>query len=430
MSKILIATMGLSPGVVTSAYFMLERQGYGRMDQVISVTTSSAAARPCEQLVWQTLQAADPHPQYQPLRAVGEQELRNSQAANRFTLFMEKLLGEHGHNKEIYLVLSGGRTSMAAGAMLAVQKYTFNQPDLAKTLRMFHVEVIDPDLDERGAISRLATMTPTEQKYYLDPPPDAISLVQVPVLTLSQKPKQLWARLFEYATGDYLLETQTFEQVRYSYYPEYLRDQKGLGEVDVYAEKRLGGAIEAVERVDRPTLRGLMMQSYNEGELRTLCFDLGIEYDDLGGKGREGNIRELISYAERNGRIVDLIEASRRRYPRYPWLDAVNLRQVILCECKLRTGDDPGAKPIEAEVVRRLADKAAAVHAQTGRPVTGWVVTNTPYAEPMALELAQAKGIHLYCAALPGNWKERADWRIRGELKPLASAPGWGKDDS
>jgi hypothetical protein len=408
---------------VTGAYFTLEREGYGRMDKVITVTTASPAARQCEQLVWDTLQAADPDLAYEALRAVSAQELGNSKVTGRFILFMEKLLREYGRDYDIYLVLSGGRTSMAAAAMLAVQKYTFNRADLGESLHLFHLEVIEPELDERGKISRLAGMTPEERAYYLDPPGNAIALVEVPVVTLTYEPKLLWARLFEYATGDYLLEQQAYEQVRYSFHPDYLRNQRGLGEVDVYAEKRVDEASAAVGRVDRPKFRALLLQGFNKSDLRTLCFDLNIDYESLGGQGREGKVRELILYAERNGRVAEVIEACRQRRSHYSWDEAMRLQQTILCECKLRTGDDPGQKPIEVDVVRRLANKVVAVHDETGRPVTGWVVTNSPYAEPGAMALAVEKGILLYQARLPEDWKKRADWRIQGELKPLQTVP-------
>jgi hypothetical protein len=45
-------------------------------------------------------------------------------------------------------------------------------------------------------------------------------------------------------------------------------------------------------------------------ELRDLCFDLGVKYDDLGGEGAAAKARELIDYLERHCRIPELESAS------------------------------------------------------------------------------------------------------------------------
>ena len=40
-------------------------------------------------------------------------------------------------------------------------------------------------------------------------------------------------------------------------------------------------------------LREFLTEYFNEEELRTVCFDLGIDYDNLGGEGKGGKAREL-----------------------------------------------------------------------------------------------------------------------------------------
>jgi hypothetical protein len=66
-------------------------------------------------------------------------------------------------------------------------------------------------------------------------------------------------------------------------------------------------------------LRQILAERFDEGELRTLCFDLGIEYDDLPGKGRADKARELVAYLERRDRIPDLIEIGERIRPDVSW---------------------------------------------------------------------------------------------------------------
>ena len=56
---------------------------------------------------------------------------------------------------------------------------------------------------------------------------------------------------------------------------------------------------------------------FSEEELRTLCFDfdLGIDYDDLPGRGKAGKARELVDFMERRGRILDLVEIVKQLRP-------------------------------------------------------------------------------------------------------------------
>jgi hypothetical protein len=54
---------------------------------------------------------------------------------------------------------------------------------------------------------------------------------------------------------------------------------------------------------------------FNEQELRTLCFKLGIDYDDLVAQGRENKARELVTYMARRSRLDELIAAIQRERP-------------------------------------------------------------------------------------------------------------------
>lgn len=418
MDRLLLATLGLSPGVVTGAFFKLRREGLP-IEKVVTVSTVGPATRQVEEIVGETLEASEFKPEYKPLRAVKASDLSNSQVTHQFMDFIRKRLEEYGRDYEIDLVLTGGRTSMAAAAMLAVQQATFHDPKLVNRLHLYHLEVLDPDLEPQGHISRLKAMRPEERTLYLDPVDSQISLVQIPVLSLKEEPNNLRARLFEYAVGAHLMARYGYQQVRYSFNPAYL-NQKDLGEVDVYAEKPRSGAIEEVEKVDRPTFRNMLTQGFNRDELQTLCYDLNINPEYFESRGLEGMARDLLLYAERHGRLTDLLTACEASRPRYPWRDAVQLRQVLLCECKLRTGDDPAAKPVAIKEIRRLANKVEAVKRETGRrEVVGWLVSNSPEVDDDARTLALEKGVVIWQATLPGNWKERADWQIVGDMASL-----------
>ena len=53
-------------------------------------------------------------------------------------------------------------------------------------------------------------------------------------------------------------------------------------------------------------LRQQISQHFDEEELRELAFDLGLDYDDLGSRGKRAKARELVAQMERQGRLSDL----------------------------------------------------------------------------------------------------------------------------
>ena len=55
-------------------------------------------------------------------------------------------------------------------------------------------------------------------------------------------------------------------------------------------------------------LRKLISNHYSLDEFRTLCFDLGVRYDDLGGDSLNGQVRELLLLLARYGRLADLLQ--------------------------------------------------------------------------------------------------------------------------
>jgi hypothetical protein len=69
------------------------------------------------------------------------------------------------------------------------------------------------------------------------------------------------------------------------------------------------------EQVDPIRLRQILTKHFNEQELRDLCFDLNIHYEDLYGESRSDKARELISYCVRHSRIHELEAMCRRLRP-------------------------------------------------------------------------------------------------------------------
>ncbi|MCI0563783.1 MAG: hypothetical protein MN733_35360 [Nitrososphaera sp.] len=74
-----------------------------------------------------------------------------------------------------------------------------------------------------------------------------------------------------------------------------------------------------LELPDRVYLLETISIYFNEGELQTLCYTMGIDYEELGGAGKQEKVRELITYCERHGRVVELIEHCQRLRPNFEW---------------------------------------------------------------------------------------------------------------
>jgi hypothetical protein len=53
-------------------------------------------------------------------------------------------------------------------------------------------------------------------------------------------------------------------------------------------------------------LHQILDDNYNEEELRNLCIQLGVDYDDLPASGQSNKARELVALMVRNGRLTEL----------------------------------------------------------------------------------------------------------------------------
>jgi len=69
---------------------------------------------------------------------------------------------------------------------------------------------------------------------------------------------------------------------------------------------------EGTSRVHRlVALREAIVQRFGLEELRTLCQDVGVDYDDLPGEGKTAKARELVARLERRGELERLVVALR-----------------------------------------------------------------------------------------------------------------------
>ncbi|MBP6788766.1 MAG: hypothetical protein KA170_14335, partial [Candidatus Promineofilum sp.] len=67
--------------------------------------------------------------------------------------------------------------------------------------------------------------------------------------------------------------------------------------------------------VNRKALRDALDHAYSDAELRDLCFELEVEYEDLPGDGQAAKARELVTYCQRRGLLAALVACVMRDRP-------------------------------------------------------------------------------------------------------------------
>lgn len=66
-------------------------------------------------------------------------------------------------------------------------------------------------------------------------------------------------------------------------------------------------------------LRQQIEHHFSQEELKTLCTDLGVDFDSLPGEGKAGKARELISYLSRRGQLPELLRLCQEERPQLSW---------------------------------------------------------------------------------------------------------------
>lgn len=75
---------------------------------------------------------------------------------------------------------------------------------------------------------------------------------------------------------------------------------------------KAGIPMEAQQRVQ---FANAISQGFNLSELKGLCFDLGLDYENIPGETKESKARELVLYCDRRSMLPDLIAAIRKARP-------------------------------------------------------------------------------------------------------------------
>jgi hypothetical protein len=99
-----------------------------------------------------------------------------------------------------------------------------------------------------------------------------------------------------------------------------MREQHSQGDLEGNEEKIL--AKEPILRLPDESLselRQTITRLFSEQDLRTLCFDVGVDYDDLAGETKESKVRELILHQYRRGLLRNLIVKCAERRADIHW---------------------------------------------------------------------------------------------------------------
>jgi len=177
MKRVLIATLGESPPVVTEALDILRGEGK-RIDEVILLTTIDALTMDAVDLLVKHI------PEYYgrqtPARAFPIEAYSDIDNEEALVMFMREACGVlRGHIKagdEVYVSISGGRKTMSALMTLAVQFYGARE--------LFHIIVTDPELEEKSNITKLRHLKEQERNRVLHPDLSKVKIIQMPFIGL------------------------------------------------------------------------------------------------------------------------------------------------------------------------------------------------------------------------------------------------------
>lgn len=67
------------------------------------------------------------------------------------------------------------------------------------------------------------------------------------------------------------------------------------------------------DHINMAKLRAFMDKHFNESELKNICFDLQVDYENLEGPTKADKVRELIAHFDRRGRLNDLVLVCRQQ---------------------------------------------------------------------------------------------------------------------
>lgn len=108
---------------------------------------------------------------------------------------------------------------------------------------------------------------------------------------------------------EYVVRMRVGNLIKINHLPISLRNYKS----------KMSSRESSSENIDRLKLHQFITQSFNYEELRTLCFGLNLDFDNLEASGKDGKVRELITYFLRRQQLQDLIDICCDFRPNISW---------------------------------------------------------------------------------------------------------------
>ena len=88
-----------------------------------------------------------------------------------------------------------------------------------------------------------------------------------------------------------------------------------LAERGVQRMEDTADTLDASSLAFQTVLRRALLTGMDESELRAVCFELAVEWDDLGGKTKSDKVTELVTFLVRHGRTGQLTNYLRIHRP-------------------------------------------------------------------------------------------------------------------
>lgn len=182
MARILLSPIGRSPGAVTGIYYALaEQEPPVAIDAVVLISTTMPRVLDAAKIVQQTIGGDKVH--IFRLRG-GEQPSHDFTDETTILDFIHQVNAVLDHaqraGNEVYIGISGGRSSM--GALATLSAYVYGAAGV------FHLWV-DEEIEWQGDIDRLPGL-PMQRASILRPPPDRRKLIAIPLAPFDR----LWSR--------------------------------------------------------------------------------------------------------------------------------------------------------------------------------------------------------------------------------------------
>ena len=87
-------------------------------------------------------------------------------------------------------------------------------------------------------------------------------------------------------------------------------------DLDAFLAQRSPSTPDGDEKVKA---KGFLLQYFSDDDLQELCFDMGLDYDNIAGKEKRVRVMSLITYCRSRSTFEQLMAEARKRRPQAPW---------------------------------------------------------------------------------------------------------------